>query len=53
MSGAIPSSTVLYAIVRDHFETFRAQAASLRSLLAARAGAAAALRLRIADSICA
>jgi hypothetical protein len=25
-----PTSTVLYGIVRDHFETFRAQAASLR-----------------------
>ena len=26
-----PTSTVLYGIVRDHFETFRAQAASLRN----------------------
>ena len=25
-----PTSTVLYGIVRDHFETFRAHAASLR-----------------------
>jgi hypothetical protein len=25
-----PTATILYAIVREHFETFRAQAASLR-----------------------
>ena len=25
-----PTSTILYGIVRDHFETFRAHAASLR-----------------------